>query len=63
MIKLADICPRNRALFMTSQAPRSLALIGLATRVPHQADKPGIRRTTTVTDVSPMIWPPNALAG
>jgi hypothetical protein len=30
--------------------------------VPHQADKPGIGRTTTVTDMSPMTWPPNALA-
>jgi hypothetical protein len=41
---------------------RSLALIGRATRVQHQADKPSVERTTTVTDMSPMIWSPNALA-
>ena len=32
-----------------------------ASHVPHQADKPGIGRTTTVTDMSPMTWPPSGL--
>jgi hypothetical protein len=31
--------------------------------VPHQTDNLGIGRTTTVTDIWPMTWSPNALAG
>jgi hypothetical protein len=30
--------------------------------VPHQTDKLGIGRTTTVTNMSPITWPPNAVA-
>jgi hypothetical protein len=30
--------------------------------VPHQTDKPGTERTTTVTDMSPITCPPSALA-
>jgi hypothetical protein len=33
-----------------------------ATRVPHRTDNHGAERTTTVTDMSPVTWPPNALA-
>ena len=40
----------------------AFALTGRATRVPHQTDKPGTERTTTVTDMSPMTWSSNALA-
>ena len=40
----------------------AFALTGRATSVPHLRDNPGTQRTTTVTDLSPMTWPPNALA-
>ena len=33
-----------------------------ATRVSHRTDNPGTQRTATATDMSPMTWPPNALA-